>query len=118
MIGKNSTTLLGVFIFLYIAIYISSYYLNLGNLKYRRKRRDWANLHTKHLVKIIMSKNEILFTNKVAGEVRSLDSYFDKETFYNKKMTNYMMPMFELPRMIITGLIIFILYYFGNKYFL
>lgn len=64
-----------------------------------------------------MSKNEILFTNKVAWEISALDSYFDKETFYNKKMANYMMPMFELPRMIVTGLIIFTLYYFWNKYF-
>jgi len=117
MIGKNSTTLLWVFVLLYIFIYIASFYLNFGTLKHRRKRRDWGNTHTKHLVKIIMSKNEILLTNKADGEIQSLDSYFDKETFYNKKMANYLMPMFELPRMVITWLIIFVLYYFGNKYF-
>jgi len=117
MIGKNSTGLLWVFVLLYIFIYIASFYLNFWTLKYRRKRRDWGNTHTKHLVKMIMSKNEILLTNKSAWEIQSLDSYCDKEIFYNKKMANFLMPMFELPRTIITGLIIFVLFYFGNKYF-
>lgn len=117
MIWKNSTTLLWIFFLLYVCIYICAYYLNLWTLKYRRKRRDWWNIHTKHLVKIIMSKNEILFTDKTSREVESLDSYFDKETFYNKKMSNFLMPMFELPRIVITWLIVFVLYYFWAKYF-
>ena len=116
MVGKNSSILLWIFIFLCIIIYICSFYFNIGTLKFRRKRRDWWNSHTKHLVKLIMSKNEVLFTNKGGLEIDKLDTYIDHKTYNNKKMANFLMPMFELPRILITCLLIFILYYFWGEY--
>jgi len=116
MVWKNSTTLLWIFVFLYVLIYICSFYFNIGTLKYRRRRRDWWNTHTKHLVKLIMSKNEVLFTNKAKMEIDKLDFYYDKETSNNRKMADYLMPMFELPRIIVTGLLVFVLYYFWGLY--
>ncbi len=116
MVGKNSTTLLWVFVLLYIIIYICSFYFNMGTIKHRRKRLEWGNTYTKHLVKLIMSKNEVLFTSRGHSEIDKLDFYLDNKIYYNKKMTNFLMPMFELPRIIITWLLVFTLYYFWGLY--
>ena len=59
-----------------------------------------------------MSKNEILFTDKIKKEITLLDSFCEKQIDCNKTMTNYLTPMFEIPRVTVTILLVFIFYYF------
>lgn len=116
MISKNNLNMLFIFIWLYILLYVISYYLNLWALKYRRLRRDYWNTHTKNVVKIIMNKNEIMQSQKINHEINILDEYKEKEIFYNKKMSRFLMPLFELPNVLISFIILFMFYYLWNKF--
>ncbi len=116
MLYKSDDLFLAWFVVIYISIFVISYYLNLWALKYRKKRRDNWNHHTKNLVKIIMNKQEILQSNKIKHEINILDWYKNKEIFYNKKIANYLQPLFEWPNIIISIIIVIMLYYLWNNY--
>jgi len=116
MLYRSNDLFLVWFVILYFLIYTGSYYLNLGALKYRRKRRDYRNHHTKNLVKIIMNKHEILQSDKIWYELWILDFCKNKEIFYNKKISNYLQPLFEWPNIILSFLIIWLLTYLWNSY--
>ena len=79
-----------LFIFLYIFFYISSIYLNKKVVFYRRQRRDYENMNTKNLVKVLMNKQEIMQTQKISYEIKILNELNDKEIFYNKKMSVFL----------------------------
>ena len=118
MIAKNSTLLFWIFVLLYICIFVFSYLLNIWAIKYRRKKRDWGNVYTKNLIKIIMSKNEVLHSAKIGHESKKLDRYLNKGIFYNKKMSIFLLWMFELPNIMISILIVWVLYHFWTLYHL
>lgn len=116
MLFRSDKIFLFIFFFVYFIFYISSYFFNLWALKYRRKRRDNWNYHVKNLVKIIMNKQEILQSDKINHELKILDWYKDKEIFYNKKMSNYLYPLFQWPNLVISFLIVLLFWYLWNMY--
>ncbi len=118
MLYKSNDIFLIGFIGVYLLFYIVSYYLNMWAIKYRRKRRDNANYHTKNLVKVIMNKQEILQSDKISHELEILDGYKNKEIFYNKKMSNFLQPLFEWPNIILSLLILVLIGYLWNSYLL
>ena len=52
-------------------------------------------MHTKNLVKLLMNKQEILQSDKIDHEISILDSYKEKEIYYNKKLSAFLAPLFE-----------------------
>ena len=117
MIWKNSWILLIVFLFLYVCFFYLANLFNKWAIKYRSKRRDAANLRKKNLVKVIMSKNEILTAAKINSEVDILDYYSQKEIFYNKKMSPYLNLLFEFPSLVLSLFVVYLFYSLGNQYF-
>lgn len=67
-------------------------------IKWRRKRKEASDLYIKQLVKIVMSKTEILQSSKVHREIKVLDQFQKNEIFYNWKMLPYIVPFFRIPR--------------------
>ena len=117
MIGKNSGPLLLVFFLLYVVFFVLASWFNKRAVVYRRQRRDFANLRKKNLVKILMSKNEILSAEKIDDEVANLDEYSQKQIYYNKKMSPFVTLLHELPSLVMISFIIFLFYTLGNQYF-
>ena len=62
-----------IFLIFYILIHFIGTYFNKKALKYRRKRQDRWNDYTWYLVKIIMSKFEILQTWKIKREIKKVN---------------------------------------------
>lgn len=105
-----------VFISLYFVFYVISYFLNLWAIKYRKKRRDYSHNHTKNFIKVLMNKHEILQSDKITHEIQILDSYDNKQIFYNKKIADFLQPLFEWPNIVSSIAIIFLLYFLWNSY--
>lgn len=104
-----------IFIFLYIFFHIIWIYINYKILFYRRKRIEYSNLHTKQLVKILMSKFEILQSNKIDKEINILDFDMNKTIFYNKKIWTPMILLFRIPEAWMNLMTIFAFFYFWNQ---
>jgi ABC-type multidrug transport system fused ATPase/permease subunit len=66
-----------VFIILYILVHIVWEYFNRKSLIYRRKRQDIWNNYTWSLVKLLMSKFEILQTWQINRELKSINTLND-----------------------------------------
>lgn len=117
MLQRSNDLFLVIFLIIYLIIYTGAYYLNLNALKIRRKRRDAWNMHTKNLVKLLMNKQEILQSDKIDHEINILDSYKDKEIYYNKKLSLFLQPLFEWPNVILSLVILSLFLYLWNSYF-
>jgi len=77
MIAIVNVWLAVIFVVLYILMHFIWEYFNKKTLFFRRKRQDKWNEYTWHIVKIIMSKFEILQTWKINRELKSLNKYND-----------------------------------------
>lgn len=104
-----------IFLFILLFVYIISFYFNNLCLKYRRLRNEAKNLHTKQLVKILMSKNEIFQSNKVNKEIKILDKYMDDNIYYNKMMWTPIFWLFRFPDAFILIFLILIFYFLWNR---
>ncbi len=113
---KNGYNYFLWFVFFVIITGFVSYKLNLWAIKYRNKRRDNLNLHTKHFTKVVMNKQEIMQSWKILNEVDTLDFYKNKEIFHNKKMWNYLEPLFQWPKLVMSLFIIIIFFFLWGKY--
>ncbi len=75
-----------VFILLYLFVHVIAEYFNKKTLKFRRKRQDTWNEYVWLLVKILMSKFEILQTNKISQELEKADRVSQKLVDWNMLM--------------------------------
>ncbi len=91
-----------IFIVVFIILHIIWYYLNNSVLKYRNQRIRERHHYAKQLVKIIMSKFEILQNWKVDDEVDVLDENTRQMVIANRKMVPFLHTFFFLPEMVIT----------------
>ncbi len=86
-----------LFLIIYILLHIFSLYLNTFLIKHRNQRIEEKHNYTKQLVKIIMSKFEVLQNWKVDNEVDVLDDRALWMLKANKKMVPYLHVFFRLP---------------------
>ena len=86
-----------IFIVLYISFHLSAWYFNKKVIEIRKKRINTKNKYTKHFIKILMSKFEILQSNKIVREIDTLDEYQHKEVYYNQEMSFFMNLVFRIP---------------------
>lgn len=68
-----------------IFLWIITKFVNIKAIEARSKMIDYWNIYTKDLVKIIMSKFEILQNDKIDKEISRLKYLTEKEAYYFKK---------------------------------
>jgi len=76
-----------IFIFLFILFWFISNYINRKMWLYRKKRNENINIVYKNFAKIIMSKMEILQTNKINSEIQKIDNLYNIDEKINKDMS-------------------------------
>lgn len=86
-----------IFVTLFIIVHVIVYYLNKWALEWRKWRIDTMNDYDRQLVKMIMSKFEILQNNKIDKEIKALDKYTDEAKYFNLRLNNYLFGMFSMP---------------------
>jgi len=91
-----------------VGLHLFAGYLNKYALIYRKKRVEAMNDYTKHIVKIIMSKFEILQNNKIKQEVNILDNYTNQASQHILNLNNYLFSMYSIPDFMITVLRLFV----------
>ncbi len=104
-----------VFLFIYIVFHIIWYYLNNNMIKYRNWRIEEKHNYAKHLIKIIMSKFEILQSHKVDREILHLDNFSENMIKANRKMVPFLHTFFMLPEAIILILKVWIFWFLWTK---
>lgn len=112
---KNNILYLGVFILIVIFLSIFWYKTNKKTLSERKERSEYQWLYTKQLVKIIMSKFEILQSNKIEKEVQELWEFMKKNYFINIKVARYLHPYYRLPEFLLSVGKLSICYFLGKE---
>jgi len=90
-----------VFLGVYITLHIVWAYINSFTIIERWRRQDYWILYTKHIVKIIMSKYEILQTSKIWYELDKLDIIWNELSNCSRRMNKYVHLFFRIPEWII-----------------
>lgn len=106
-----------IFIILYILFHLIAWYFNQKVIEIRKNRIEVKNKYTKHFVKILMSKFEILQSNKIDKEIKLLDEYQEKEVYYNKKMSFPLNLVFRIPWLWMDLILLWVFIYFWNQVF-
>ncbi len=104
-----------IFVILYIVFHILASYFNKKAIVFRKKRIAVSEKYTKDFVKVLMSKNEILQSEKIDKEIKNLDKYGEEEIFYNKKMAYPMYFMYTIPEFWMNILLLFAFFYLGTQ---
>lgn len=87
-----------IFIVLFLSVAILIYYTNRKVVYHRDKRRDAKKLYTHQAVKMIMSKSEILLSDKIDKEIEVLDKHNNEEWYHNIGVNHYLFFVFTFPR--------------------
>lgn len=89
-----------MFVSFFVLIHIVVHFLNNGALESRKKRVDTMNEYDRQLVKMIMSKFEILQNDQINREIQVCDRIVDEAKGYNLKLNNYLVAMFSMPNLV------------------
>lgn len=98
------------FIVLYVVMLSIVYVLNNGALSWREARRASEELVSKQIVRMIMSKQEVLQSQKVSKEISRLRDQNRMSHTANIKTNDYIWAMFNVPLVMIYITIIVILF--------
>ena len=93
----NNVGLLITFLVFFIIIASLTRYINQKTLIERAKRREYQSLFTKQMVKMIMSKFEILQSKKSKQEIEVLDWLSDRIYESTILQLKYLQPFFRIP---------------------
>ncbi len=100
--------------FIFITIFLLSLYfshqMNTRMIRIRTKRNEQEHMHSKYLVKLIMSKLEVMQWDKIKQEQGSLSAYMDRAKGYNIQMSPYFHSFFHGPYFFIVILKLIFLY--------
>lgn len=89
-----------IFLTFFSLMHVGVIFLNERALEWRRKRVDIMNEYDRQLVKMIMSKFEILQNDQIGREIRVLDRHTDDAKKYNLRLNNYLFSMFSMPNVV------------------
>ncbi len=114
-----SSNLLYWFIFFitYIFIHIIWIFINTKTIKYRRQRENHRHNYVSKLVKIIMSKFEIMQSSKIDVEISKLDNINKNIIESNLKMVPYIHLFYRLPEWFVMWTQLFIIFYLWLEIF-
>lgn len=103
------------FLVLFIVLNTLVFYLNKSALNWRKWRIENEIEYDKQLVKMIMSKFEILQSNNSKKEIWVLDKYADNANYYNVWLNNYIFTMFSIPNFVFFIITLSVLFYILNN---
>lgn len=86
MVGKIHPLYPFLFIGLFLWFFYISRFFNTKMVPYRFERNDNAINISKHVVKVIMSKNEVLQSDKIQIENEKIDRLYDRDISINQYM--------------------------------
>ncbi len=106
-----------LFVFLLLVGQMLWYLVNVKIVDIRKKRIELSNDWSRWMVKIIMSKMEILQSQKIGTEIDRLHENHEKQIYYNKKMAVFLVPFFFIGNGIVMILLCGSFFYFSQLYF-
>ena len=112
MLLKASILYTVIFIVLYVLFHLLAAVFNKKLLKLRKKRVEIKALYTKQFVKILMSKFEILQSDKIWKEVSKLDMKQEEIRKINMKMALAMNLVFRIPEWWMDIILLWVFIYF------
>lgn len=95
----------------YALVLVIIYQINKGTLRRREIRRNAEELVSKQLVRMIMSKQEVLQSHKTQEEINYLDAQNNESNRANIRVNDYLRGMFNVPLMLIYAIIVIVLFY-------
>lgn len=98
------------FFFLYLIMLITVYHINTGAIRRREKRREADEVVSKQMVRMIMSKQEVLQSRKIQEEIEQLLTHNQYAHHANIKTNNYLRSMFNIPLTMISITIVIVLF--------
>ena len=117
MISQVSIYLSVLFVWLLFLAHVFSYFLNKKMLRLRKQRIEKENITSQNLVKILMSKFEILQSHKIDAENKRLIDLENQKIDINLKMATHITIFFRISDWL-TYVVLFITFiYFGWLYF-
>ncbi|MDA9129138.1 hypothetical protein N9J72_01530, partial [Candidatus Gracilibacteria bacterium] len=105
------------FIFIFFISLAFAGVMNTKMLEIRSLRNEQEHLYTKHLVKNIMNKFEVMQSFQNVAEQKKLSEYADGAKFYNIKMSPYFHAFHHVPSFILSLLKLGFLYYVSSFIF-
>ncbi len=106
-----------LFLCIFIWSLIFSSIMNDRMIGLRKKRNEQVHLHTKHLVRLIMSKFEVMQGDNMKDEKERLSKYMDISKKYNLRMSPYFHAFYHGPYFLLVLLKIWFLYYISLQIF-
>lgn len=88
-------------------LHIVVLYLNTFAIVRRRKRKEAETVIARQLVRMIMSKQEILQNSKVSHEVSILDTLSEEAHSINLRVNTHLRGMFNIP-LLLTHLVVLV----------
>lgn len=98
------------FVLLYVVMIVVVYYLNKWTLRWREARRASEESISKQLVRMIMTKQEVLQSHKVSKEISHLLQQNDQTHIANIKTNDYIRSMFNVPLVMVYAIIVVVLF--------
>lgn len=95
----------------YILVLVVIHRINKGTIYRREKRRTAEEMVAKQLVRMIMSKQEVLQSHKTQEEIKYLDEQNDESNKANIRVNDYLRGMFNVPLILIYAIIVILLFY-------
>lgn len=87
-----------IFLILYLLFFAVTNFFNNRVIELRKERSQNKILYTKNFVKILMSKYEILQSNKIQNEIEKIDSLQKKAIKINQNMSFDMAMIYRFPQ--------------------
>lgn len=103
-----------LFFVVYLVMLIAVYVINKGTLYWRGIRIQSEELISKQLVRMIMSKQEVLQSRKIDQELWLLLDQNSESDKIAIKLNNYVWTMFNLPLLVLYAIIVLVLFYAVN----
>ena len=65
-------------------------------------RQEYVHYHTRYLVRLIMSKFEVMQSDNFNIDTDKLSNYMNTSKYYNLKMSPYFLAFYRVPHFIMT----------------
>lgn len=106
------------FLLLFIVLFTIVSALNKKALIFRKKKKEANISYQRQLIKMIMSKNEILQNNKILQEMSVLDGFVDEEKWRWGKVITYWNLVYMSPNILVFLIRFFVLAYLSYLFYL
>ena len=104
-----------IFLWLFILFLIISIHFNSKMIPLRKLRYEYRNIRLKHIVKILMNKNEIMQSSKINIETDNIYNYSYKLSKVNKDMWTYRTFVKRISQLWMSLILLSTFWFLGNE---